>query len=98
MPRNPLTLPDRHRCQCIRRDANFMSFGGDPREYRCAEKATHVIQEVNRGSDGRRGAMSVCDHCLSKALLQKDLHFTTTPVKGLKKIQCKLTIAERKKP
>lgn len=61
-----LTPPDRERCQAeITTRPSPWTMGGDlnPKTERCASKATRIVTEKNPGSDGRCGAMSVCDDC-----------------------------------
>lgn len=63
----PLTPPSRERCQAeITTTPSPFTMGGDlsPKTERCAQKPRHLLTEIEPGSDGRRGSMSLCDECL----------------------------------
>jgi len=57
-----LTPPDFERCQAEWRSGSFMTLG--PRQMeRCPNKPEWIATEKRRGKDGKRGSMSLCDHC-----------------------------------
>ncbi len=66
---NPLTPPDRERCQAdVPGNGPFTMGGevGDPRNgyrVRCREKPTCIATEVRAGDDGHHGSMSLCSDC-----------------------------------
>jgi hypothetical protein len=65
-PLKPLEPVDHARCQADVKSAyNPWIMGGDVggKWGRCKNKATWYVREVKPGSDGRRGAMSLCDSC-----------------------------------
>lgn len=62
----PLEAVDHARCQAdIRSAYNPWVMGGDVggKWGRCTKKPTWYAREVKAGSDGRKGAMSLCDEC-----------------------------------
>lgn len=56
-----LIPPDKKRCQTIRANGTFMSFGPVKR-WQCRKRPVAIISEK-----GKRGSMSVCSECLLKA-------------------------------
>ena len=62
-----LTPPDTTRCQAEKPAGHtFMTLGGRPGGMvRCTVRPDVVIEENEPGRDGLRGAMSLCEHCLS---------------------------------
>jgi len=77
-----LIPPDTTRCQTEKRDATFMSFGGDCKKLtRCTNTPTVIAKEKTPGEDGIRGSMSLCDTCRTTFLLQMGSDFATlTPI------------------
>lgn len=62
----PLEAVDHERCQAdIKSAYNPFILGGDVggKWGRCKNKPTWYAREVVPGSDGRKGAMSLCDEC-----------------------------------
>ena len=83
MKKAALIPPDKERCQCMKPNGcTFMSLGGAPGLVRCSDKPTVIVREVRPGDDGRRGSMSLCDHCLGVMQQQCGTGFATvTPIK-----------------
>jgi hypothetical protein len=65
----PVTPPDPKRCQARVPTGGPFAVGGpsgDPRDgyrARCSNEPVVIVTEVNPGEDGRRGSMSLCQHC-----------------------------------
>lgn len=66
----PLTPPDRERCQArVPTGGPFVVGGpsGDPRDgyrVRCMNTPAVIATEMKPDTDGRRGSMSLCEECL----------------------------------
>ena len=87
MGKPTLIKPDLKRCQC-ERVATFMTMGGATTGQticRCKNKPVVIITEKKKGSDGKRGSMSVCSICLDIARKQMgENSFTETIIKSKK--------------
>jgi len=81
-----LTPPDKTRCQAEKREATFLSFGGDCRKLiRCTNTPTVIAKETTPGEDGKRGSMSLCDGCQTVFVKHMGAHFAVlTPIKKVK--------------
>ena len=63
--KKPLIPPDTKRCQAEKSNGvNFMTLGGRHAMERCVFRPGYIVTEVKPGSDGRKGAMSLCLNCL----------------------------------
>lgn len=61
---NPLTPPDRKRCQAEKPNgATAFSLGGRPSLVRCGNPATIIVREKAPDENLQVGAMSLCDAC-----------------------------------
>ena len=59
---NKLEPVDTKQCQAIKKTGSFMTLG--PREWqRCTNAPSVIATEIEPGSDGQRGAMSLCPEC-----------------------------------
>ena len=67
-----LIPPDVKRCQAEKRAVTFMSLGGGNCMHlvRCNNKPKWIITEKDKGPDGQRGSMSLCEACLKVAEVQ----------------------------
>jgi len=75
-----LTPIDLKRCQCLRANGTFMSFGPVKR-WRCKNKAYWIATEnKNPGMGHPRGRMTVCRHCGKKLIEQKGDFVTMTRI------------------
>lgn len=71
MPQKPLTPPDRQRCQADIKDtygaAQAFQLGYDSsrngRWFRCDDRPTVVVEELQPDRDGLKGQMSLCSSC-----------------------------------
>ena len=83
MTTKKLTPPDPNQCQAeVPGNGPFTMGGaiGDPRRgyrVRCTNKPVVVATEVERGADGHRGSMSLCESCLEAFKKQMGEDFAT---------------------
>lgn len=81
----PLEPVDHARCQAdIRSAYTPFILGGDVggKWGRCKEKPTWYARETKPGSDGRKGAMSLCDSCKVECEKQMGDSITFEPLVG----------------
>ena len=73
-----LIPPDRERCQAEITTGNFMTIGGRREERRCENRPEILVEEKERGPDGKKGSMSLCRSCAIEArkVLAKTATFT----------------------
>lgn len=80
----PLTPPDKVRCQAeVPNGDSFMTLGGHlGGRARCSNVPTLIAKENRPGKDGRKGSMSLCEHCAKVFVQQLGPAFATlTPIK-----------------
>lgn len=81
----PLEKVDHERCQAdIKSAYNPFIMGGDVggKWGRCKNKPTWYVREAVPGSDGRMGAMSLCDDCKIHCEKQRGNSVTYEPLVG----------------
>lgn len=71
-----LTPPDLTRCQAEKRAGSFMTLGPRPME-RCESQPTVIATERRKGSDGRKGSMSLCEACQGVLVQLRGPRFAT---------------------
>ncbi len=84
----PLEAVDHARCQAdIRSAYNPFILGGDVggKWGRCDNKPTWYAREVVAGSDGQKGAMSLCDTCKIECAKQHGKRLSFEPLVGWNK-------------
>jgi len=69
--KDQLEKPDETRCQAEKSNGqNFMTFGGGHKLVRCRRKPQFIATEKKKGSDSKKGSMSLCSSCLAVFLEQ----------------------------
>lgn len=78
-----LTPPDKKRCQAEKPNGcNAFTLGGRHKMVRCTAKPQWIAREVKKGSDGRRGSMSLCQDCLVVMEQQMPKHASYEEIKS----------------
>jgi len=81
-----LIPPDLKQCQCEHQVGAFTLGGVIGQRTRCTNKPIVIVTERKAGPEGKKGSMSLCVSCLTKAYQQLGTkHFTVEKIEVKKK-------------